>query len=195
MPIVLKTAKKKTNKNEQVQIFSDTSEQQPKIAEIISGDYDFLEIGIGGLKDEFSLIVRDCLISYMVLPEMHDTLGMQHAKWIYLHGPTGTGKTFMASQLFRFLRPDEPIIVVSGFDDQDKMFDILYAFHKDASENPDELNVIIFDDVDAIFNKCKDMDKPRVRKYVRLIENLDNTLIISTTNYPYNVSQNLHKTE
>ncbi|KAH6602633.1 hypothetical protein BASA61_000966 [Batrachochytrium salamandrivorans] len=78
---------------------------------IFKPNFNFAELGIGGLDDEFSNIFRRAFVSRIFPPEIVAQLGIQHVKGILLYGPPGTGKTLMARQIGKMLNSNEPLIV------------------------------------------------------------------------------------
>lgn len=78
---------------------------------IISPDWDFNKMGIGGLDKEFSDIFRRAFASRVFPPDVVTQLGCKHVKGILLYGPPGTGKTLMARKIGQMLNSREPKIV------------------------------------------------------------------------------------
>lgn len=128
---------------------------------IFRPDWNFENMGIGGLDNEFNGIFRRAFASRVFPPNVLQKLGINHVKGILLHGPPGTGKTLMARQIGKMLNGKEPKIVngpeiLNKFVGQSeenirnlfKEAEIEYKDKGDASE----LHIIIFDEIDAI---CK----------------------------------------
>ncbi|KAL5969499.1 Vesicle-fusing ATPase 1 [Taenia solium] len=128
---------------------------------IINPNWDFAQMGIGGLDKEFSEIFRRTFASRMFPPEVSQQLGMKHVRGILLYGPPGTGKTLMARQIGKMLNAREPKIV-NGPSILDKYVGESEAnirkLFADAEEEEKRLgphsalHIIIFDEIDAI---CK----------------------------------------
>ncbi|KAM7533766.1 hypothetical protein Aperf_G00000106650 [Anoplocephala perfoliata] len=128
---------------------------------IINPNWDFAQMGIGGLDKEFSDIFRRTFASRMFPPEVSQQLGMKHVRGILLYGPPGTGKTLMARQIGKMLNAREPKIV-NGPSILDKYVGESEAnirkLFADAEEEEKRLgphsalHIIIFDEIDAI---CK----------------------------------------
>lgn len=78
---------------------------------IINPDWDFQNMGVGGLDKEFNAIFRRAFASRVFPPEVVEQLGCKHVKGILLYGPPGTGKTLMARQIGKMLNAREPKIV------------------------------------------------------------------------------------
>jgi vesicle-fusing ATPase len=56
---------------------------------LISPDWDFNQMGIGGLDKEFSDIFRRAFASRVFPPDVVEQLGMKHVRGILLFGPPG----------------------------------------------------------------------------------------------------------
>ncbi|XP_015764199.1 PREDICTED: vesicle-fusing ATPase-like [Acropora digitifera] len=83
---------------------------------IISRDWDFTKLGIGGLDKEFSNIIRRAFATRLFPPEVVDKLGKTHAKGsrhcdLLIFHLSGTGKTLMARQIGKMLNTREPKII------------------------------------------------------------------------------------
>ncbi|KAF6808765.1 vesicular-fusion protein sec18 [Colletotrichum sojae] len=128
---------------------------------IISPDFKFEDMGIGGLHDEFSTIFRRAFASRVFPPALVAKLGIQHVKGILLYGPPGTGKTLIARQIGKMLNAREPKIingpeVLNKFVGQSeenirKMFADAEKEYKEKGD-ASGLHIIIFDELDAV---CK----------------------------------------
>ena len=60
---------------------------------LISPDWDFNQMGIGGLDKEFSDIFRRAFASRVFPPDVVEQLGMKHVRGILLFGPPGNIST------------------------------------------------------------------------------------------------------
>lgn len=80
---------------------------------IISPNFNFENMGIGGLDKEFAAIFRRAFASRIFPPSLVEKLGIQHVKGLLLYGPPGTGKTLMARQIGSMLNAKE-IQIVNG---------------------------------------------------------------------------------
>lgn len=78
---------------------------------IINPDWDFSQMGIGGLDTQFNAIFRRAFASRVFPPELIEQLNLKHVRGILLYGPPGTGKTLMARQIGQMLNGREPKIV------------------------------------------------------------------------------------
>eukprot|EP00443_Scrippsiella_acuminata_P021688 CAMPEP_0115290248 /NCGR_PEP_ID=MMETSP0270-20121206/63952_1 /TAXON_ID=71861 /ORGANISM="Scrippsiella trochoidea, Strain CCMP3099" /LENGTH=712 /DNA_ID=CAMNT_0002707503 /DNA_START=39 /DNA_END=2177 /DNA_ORIENTATION=+ len=128
---------------------------------IFRPDFNFEELGIGGLDKEFGNIFRRAFAARVFPPHIVRDLGITHVRGMLLHGPPGTGKTLIARQLAKFLKAAEPKIV-NGPEILNKyvgqaeenirnLFTDAEKEYKQEGENS-QLHVIIFDEIDSI---CK----------------------------------------
>lgn len=132
-----------------------------KAKAIIRADFNFEDLGVGGLDDEFKAIFRRAFASRIFPPSVVEKFGVQHVKGLLLYGPPGTGKTLMARQIGKMLNAIEPKIVsgpevLSKFVGQSeenvrKLFADAEAEFKAKGEDSN-LHIIIFDELDAV---CK----------------------------------------
>lgn len=137
------------------------SNRRPAANSIITPDFKFEDMGIGGLDSEFSTIFRRAFASRIFPPGLVEKLGIQHVKGLLLYGPPGTGKTLIARQIGKMLNAREPKIingpeVLNKFVGQSeenirKMFADAEKEYKEKGEESG-LHIIIFDELDAV---CK----------------------------------------
>merc|ERR1719499_946838 len=128
---------------------------------IFRPDFNFEEMGIGGLSKEFGNIFRRAFAARVFPPHVVRDLGINHVRGMLLHGPPGTGKTLIARQLAKFLKAAEPKIVngpeiLSKYVGQaEENIRTLFADaekeYKQQGDNS-QLHVVIFDEIDSI---CK----------------------------------------
>jgi vesicle-fusing ATPase len=128
---------------------------------IIKHDFNFEDMGIGGLDNEFAQIFRRAFASRIFPPGLIEKMGIQHVKGILLYGPPGTGKTLIARQIGKALQAREPKIV-NGPEilnkyvgqSEENIRKLFADAEKEYKEKGDEsgLHIIIFDELDAI---CK----------------------------------------
>ena len=78
---------------------------------IIKPNFNFEDLGIGGLDEEFNNIFRRAFVSRIFPASIVEKMGIHHVKGILLYGPPGTGKTLMARQIGKMLNAREPQIV------------------------------------------------------------------------------------
>lgn len=124
-------------------------------------DFNFEQLGIGGLDKEFADIFRRAFASRIYPPAVVAQLGISHVKGMLLYGPPGTGKTLIARQIGKALRAKEPKIVngpevLNKYVGQSEeniraLFADAEADQKKLGDNS-PLHIIIFDELDAI---CK----------------------------------------
>merc|ERR1719414_1205606 len=128
---------------------------------IFRPDFNFEELGIGGLSKEFGNIFRRAFAARVYPPHIIRELGINHVRGMLLHGSPGTGKTLIARQLAKFLKAAEPKIV-NGPEILNKyvgqaeenirnLFADAEKEQKQQGENS-QLHVVIFDEIDSI---CK----------------------------------------
>lgn len=167
---------------------------------IISPDWDFKQMGIGGLDKEFSDIFRRAFASRVFPPDVVEQLGMKHVRGILLFGPPGTGKTLMARKIGQMLHAREPKIV-NGPEILNKyvgeseanvrnLFGEAEAEQKKMANNS-ALHIIIFDEIDAICRSrgslsgstgVHDTVVNQLLSKLDGVEQLNNILVIGMTN-------------
>jgi vesicle-fusing ATPase len=79
--------------------------------ELFKGDFNFMEMGIGGLDKQFEIIFRRAFSSRLIPEKVLRNLGINHTRGLMLYGPPGTGKTLIARQIGKILNCEEPKIV------------------------------------------------------------------------------------
>ncbi|TIB10544.1 hypothetical protein E3P89_02804 [Wallemia ichthyophaga] len=176
------------------------SAKRPAANAVISPNFKFEDMGIGGLDDEFGAIFRRAFASRVFPPGLIEKLGIQHVKGILLYGPPGTGKTLMARQIGTMLNAREPKIVngpeiLNKFVGQSeenirKLFGDAEREYREKGDES-ELHIIIFDELDAI---CKqrgstgggtgvgDSVVNQLLSKMDGVDQLNNILIIGMTN-------------
>eukprot|EP01117_Protostelium_nocturnum_P005980 TRINITY_DN214_c0_g1_i1.p1 TRINITY_DN214_c0_g1~~TRINITY_DN214_c0_g1_i1.p1 ORF type:complete len:740 (-),score=187.89 TRINITY_DN214_c0_g1_i1:138-2357(-) len=128
---------------------------------LFKADFNFSNLGVGGLDNEFAEIFRKAFTSRIYPSDVIQKIGIKHVKGILLYGPPGTGKTLMARQIGKMLNAKEPKVVLgpeilNKFVGQSE--ENIRALFKDAEEEykskgeDSDLHMIIFDEIDAI---CK----------------------------------------
>ncbi|KAM8729794.1 vesicle-fusing ATPase-like [Acanthopagrus schlegelii] len=169
---------------------------------IISPDWNFERMGIGGLDKEFSDIFRRAFASRVFPPDMVEQMGCKHVKGILLFGPPGCGKTLMARQIGKMLKAREPKIVNGPeilnkyVGESEANIRKLFADAEDEQKRlgaNSGLHIIIFDEIDAI---CKqrgsmagstgvhDTVVNQLLSKIDGVEQLNNILVIGMTNRP-----------
>merc|ERR1719414_2335000 len=128
---------------------------------IFRPDFNFEELGIGGLDKEFGNIFRRAFAARMFPPQVIRDLGINHVRGMLLHGSPGTGKTLIARQLAKFLKAAEPKIVngpeiLNKYVGQaeENIRNLFADAEKEQKQQGDnsQLHVVIFDEIDSI---CK----------------------------------------
>ncbi|KAF2076106.1 hypothetical protein CYY_002568 [Polysphondylium violaceum] len=167
---------------------------------IFSVDWDFENMGIGGLDAEFRDIFRRAFASRVFPPSIVKKLGVNHVKGMLLYGPPGTGKTLIARQIGKMLNGKEPKIVAGpsilnkyvGQSEENIRALFLDAEMEQKQKGDDSgLHIIIFDELDAI---CKsrgsragdtgvgDSIVNQLLTKIDGVESLNNILVIGMTN-------------
>ena len=173
---------------------------KPQSRNIFRPDFNFEDLGIGGLSKEFGDIFRRAFASRVFPPKMIKALGTNHVRGMLLYGPPGTGKTLIARQIAKFLRAREPKIV-NGPEILDKfvgsseakirdLFADAEKEYKKEGENS-QLHIIILDELDAI---CKQRGSSKdgtgvhdsivnqLLSKIDGVDSLNNILLIGMTN-------------
>ncbi|KAG0416697.1 Vesicular-fusion protein sec18, partial [Dictyocoela roeselum] len=128
---------------------------------LLKADFNFENLGIGGLKNEFATMFRRAFVQRIYDNDVIMRLGVSHVKGIMLYGPPGTGKTLIARKIGTILNARKPKIV-NGPEILDKyvgeseknirlLFEDAEIEYKTKKEKS-LLHIIIFDEIDAI---CK----------------------------------------
>eukprot|EP00043_Microstomoeca_roanoka_P008729 m.83797 g.83797 ORF g.83797 m.83797 type:complete len:760 (+) comp14362_c0_seq1:174-2453(+) len=167
---------------------------------IISPNWKFEDMGIGGLDEQFSVMFRRAFASRVLPLEIVEKLGIQHCKGILLYGPPGTGKTLMARKIAMMLEGREPKIVngpeiLSKYvGEAEKNIRELFADAETeykAKGEMSSLHVIIMDELDAICRQrgsvqsgtgVHDSIVNQLLSKIDGVESLNNILLIGMTN-------------
>ncbi|KAN0036938.1 hypothetical protein ACTFIV_002262 [Dictyostelium citrinum] len=167
---------------------------------IFTSDWDFENMGIGGLDAEFRDIFRRAFSSRIFPPAIVKKLGVNHVKGMLLYGPPGTGKTLIARQIGKMLNGREPKVVsgpsilnkyVGQSEENIRMLFRDAEIEQKAKGDDSGLHIIIFDELDAI---CKargsrqgdsgvgDSVVNQLLAMIDGVESLNNILVIGMTN-------------
>jgi vesicle-fusing ATPase len=161
---------------------------------IFKSEFNFKELGIGGLDKQFEVIFRRAFASRAIPTNICKDLGINHVKGILLYGPPGCGKTLIARQIGKILNCEEPKIVNGP--------SLLSKFHGESEENVrklfadaiadtqnKKLHLIICDEFDALArkrgNSSNDLNDKIVNQFLTMIDgpkSLNNILLICMTN-------------
>lgn len=167
---------------------------------LIKSDWNFSQLGVGGLDTEFSEIFRRAFISRILPSTIVSKLGIKHIKGILLHGPPGTGKTLMARKIGEMLNA-KSLKIVNGPEilnqyvgkSEENIRNLFQEAEIDMKKNGENSNlyIIIFDEIDAI---CKsrgstnggtgvsDSIVNQLLSKIDGVNSLNNILIIGMTN-------------
>eukprot|EP01083_Nonionella_stella_P204287 744836_1 len=161
--------------------------------------FDPIELGVGGMNDQFNQLYRRAFVSRLYPPEIVKELGQKHCKGLLLYGPPGTGKTLIARCIGSMLTDKAPKIVngpelLNKYVGQGEA-NVRALFNDaimDEKEKGDKspLHVIIFDEIDSL---CKERGSNSgagqhdgiVNQLLAMIDGvnaLNNILIIGMTN-------------
>lgn len=166
---------------------------------LFKSDFDFEQMGIGGLGTQFQTIFRKAFAS-RIFPGLIKELGMNHVRGMLLYGPPGCGKTLIARQIGKVLNSREPKIVngpeildkfVGG--SESKIRELFAEAEQEQAEMGDNsmLHIIIFDEMDAIMKKrgstsdstgVSDSVVNQLLSKIDGVDSLNNILIIGMTN-------------
>jgi vesicle-fusing ATPase len=164
---------------------------------IFKSNFNFEEIGIGGLDKQFEIIFRRAFASRLLPKKLISDLGINHVRGIILHGPPGTGKTLIARQIGSILNCKEPKIVNGPsllnkyVGESEENVRKLFA-DAIADTSGSKLHLIICDEFDAIARKrgsgsstSSDVNDKIVNQFLSMIDGpnaLNNILLICMTN-------------
>ena len=164
--------------------------------ELFKGDFNFIEMGIGGLDKQFEIIFRRAFSSRLISDKILKNLGINHIRGLMLYGPAGTGKTLIARQIGKVLNCEEPKIVngpsllSSYIGKSEENVRNLFA-DAIADKGGKKLHLIILDEFDSLGRKrgtsgpdAGVADKI-VNQFLSMIDgpdSLNNILLIGMTN-------------
>lgn len=167
---------------------------------ILTGDFDFEKLGIGGLDAEFNQIFRRAFASRIWPAHIIEQMGINHVRGMLLYGPPGCGKTLIARQIGKALNAREPKIVngpeilnkyVGG--SEEKIRELFAEAEKEQLEAQENsmLHIIIMDEMDAICKQrgsvkdgtgVSDSVVNQLLSKIDGVDSLNNILLIGMTN-------------
>ena len=154
---------------------------------------DFTNMGIGGLYNQMSALVRQVLISRIIDPKMREDYAVKDIKGILLYGPPGTGKTLIARKIGTII-PGSIITKINGPELLSKFYGESEAnirkIFDTAKSQPKNLHIVIFDEIDSIGKRRGNgsnsgLDDKVLTQLLTMIDGLESTpnvLIIGITN-------------
>lgn len=156
--------------------------------EFFKQKFDFEELGIGGLNEEFKLIFRRAFATRLIKDkDLINKLNIKHLKGMILYGPSGTGKSLIARKISQILNCD--VKIVNGPELIDKYVGESEKKVRELFEGNDNLRVIIFDEMDSICGKRSDKGSMTHNNIINQlltqmdgITSKDNFIIIGLTN-------------
>jgi vesicle-fusing ATPase len=166
---------------------------------LFKGNFNFEEMGIGGLDEQFLKMFRTAFAS-RIFPGVVKQLGTNHIRGMVLFGPPGCGKTLIARQIGKILNAREPKIVNGPEildkyvgESEAKVRELFADAEKEQKEMGDNsmLHVIIFDEMDAIMKQrgsgrdntgTSDSIVNQLLSKIDGVDSLNNILIIGMTN-------------
>lgn len=164
--------------------------------ELFNGDFNFTEMGIGGLDKQFEIIFRRAFSSRLIPDKILKNLGVNHIRGLMLYGPAGTGKTLIARQIGKILNCEEPKIVngpslLSSY--VGKSEENVRSLFADAmaDKSNKKLHLIILDEFDSLGRKRgtsgpdSGVADKIVNQFLSMIDgpdSLNNILLIGMTN-------------
>ncbi len=163
--------------------------------ELFKSNFNFIEMGIGGLDKQFEVVFRRAFSSRLLPDKVLKNLGINHVRGLILYGLPGCGKTIIARQIGKILNCEEPKIVsgpslLSSYQGQSEknVRDLFNEAYADKLNK--KLHLIILDEFDAISRKRGTLNDSGlsdrlVNQLLSMIdgpESLNNILLIAMTN-------------
>jgi SpoVK/Ycf46/Vps4 family AAA+-type ATPase len=164
--------------------------------ELFKGDFNFMEMGIGGLDKQFEVVFRRAFSSRLIPEKILKNLGVNHVRGMILYGPAGCGKTLIARQIGKILNCEEPKVVngpslLSSYIGQSEANVRNLFANAIEDKQGKKLHLIILDEFDSLGRKrgtsgadSGPADKV-VNQFLSMIdgpESLNNILLIAMTN-------------
>ncbi|CRX39431.1 AAA family ATPase [Estrella lausannensis] len=171
-----------------------------------------IELGIGGLSDQFKDIVTKIILSRSTYAEHTKALGQSPPRGLLLYGQPGTGKTILARKLGELLGvTKERIHLYTGsqvwskwLGDSEKKVREMFADARDDQKKfgkDSPLHLLIIDEIDAFL---RDRSNAQQRYETSVLntflaeldgissegeESLDNIVVVGLTNYPDKIDE------
>lgn len=166
---------------------------------IFNGEFNFQDMGIGGLDEQYKVMLRR-VFGFRLTPKEHrESLCIDQIKGILLFGLPGCGKTLIARQMAKTLKATS-VQVVNGPElldkyvggSEEKIRSLFERAELDMKAGNDNFHVIIFDEIDSIAKKRGSSsgaggdvgDKIVNQLLTKLdgVDSLNNILVIGMTN-------------
>lgn len=162
---------------------------------LFKSEFNFKEMGIGGLDEEFQIIFRRAFSTRLLPQKVLDDLNINHVRGILLYGPPGCGKTLIARKIGQILDCHEPKIVngpslLSKYVGESEE-NVRKLFQDAIEDTSGKLHLIICDEFDAICRKrgsrsdSTGINDNIVNQLLSMIDgpkSLNNILLICMTN-------------
>lgn len=163
---------------------------------IFNKNFNFIDMGIGGLNKEFEIIFRRAFSTRLIPSSILNKVDIKHVKGIILYGLPGTGKTLIAKKIGEILNCEKPIIVngpslLSSYigKSEENVRKLFENAIQDKSNK--KLHLIILDEFDSLV-RTRGQNGPDssindkiVNQFLTMIdgpESLNNILLIAMTN-------------
>lgn len=154
-------------------------------------DFNFSKLGIGGLKLELDTLFRRFFLMRMFSSSTLSRIGINPTKGLLMHGPPGCGKTLIARNIGQSLNCTISIIngpeILNKFVGQSE--ENLRKPFEAAKKDPNNLHLVIFDEIDSICRKrgssTSSVGDGVVNQLLTLMDGVEqnyNILVIGLTN-------------
>lgn len=186
--------------NENTNGISYIEPEKEEESSLFNTNFNFEEMGIGGLDDQLEKIIRRAFITRLVPNKLLKMLGQKHVRGMLLYGAPGCGKTLIARQISKILNSHPPKIingpeVLNKYvgQSEENIRELFVDAEKEQEIRGDDskLHVIIFDEIDAICKQrggggamggATDNVVNQLLSKIDGINSLNNILLIGMTN-------------